>query len=177
MRDVTTYLPRGMIINPTATPRRCSEVEMESYACPANTQIGVANVFTSIIAPGILPEPVYNLEPAPGKASNFGFIAVFYPVHIEGGVRPGDYTEMAETRGIPNLQAKPAMGIQLLLWGDPSAPSFDYAREEFLRRLQKNPLPGSRAGHAGADDADLLRGSAGRRSRSLLLGTPKRPAG
>ena len=104
-RDVYTYLPHGMIVNPTATPRRCGEVELEAYACPANTQIGVANVLTSIIAPLVLPEPVYNLEPAPGKASNFGFVVVFYPVHIEGGVRPGDYTEMAETRGIP----EPAM--------------------------------------------------------------------
>ncbi len=139
MRDVTTYLPRGMIINPTATPRRCSEVEMESYACPANTQIGKANVFTSVIAPGILPEPIYNMEPAPGKASNFGFIAFFYPIHIEGGVRPGSYTEMAETRGIPNLQAKPALGIQLLLWGDPSSPSFDYSRVSFFGDCPSSP--------------------------------------
>jgi hypothetical protein len=140
-RDVYTYLPKGLIINPTATPRRCSEVEMESYACPANTQIGVANVFTSIIAPGILPEPIYSMEPAPGKASNFGFIAFFYPVHIEGGVRPGSYTEMAETRSIPNLQAKPALGIQLLLWGDPSSPTFDYSRVSTFGDCSHSPCP------------------------------------
>jgi uncharacterized repeat protein (TIGR01451 family) len=140
-RDVYTYLPRGMIINPTATPRRCGEVEMEAYSCPANTQIGVANVLTAVLNPVNLPEPVYNLEPAPGKASNFAFIAVIYPVHIEGGVRPGDYTEMAETRGIPNLQRKPAMGIQLLLWGDPSAPTFDYARVSFFGDCGHSPCP------------------------------------
>jgi hypothetical protein len=140
-RDTYTYLPRGLIINPTATPRRCSEVLMESYACPANTQIGVANVLTSIFGPIILPEPVYNLEPAPGKASNFGFIVVFYPIHIEGGIRPGDYTEMAETRGIPNLQAKPAMGIQLLLWGDPSSPTFDYSRVSAFGDCKESPCP------------------------------------
>jgi hypothetical protein len=141
VRDVYTYLPRGLIINPTATPRRCSEVEMESYACPANTQIGVANVFVSIVSPLILAEPIYNLEPAPGKASNFAFIAVYYPVHIEGGVRPGSYTEMAETRGIPNLQAKPAMGIQVLLWGDPSAPTFDYSRVSTFGDCHRSPCP------------------------------------
>ncbi len=127
-RDVYTYLPRGMIINPTATPRRCAEVLIEAFDCPANTQIGVANVLTAVLTPTIFAEPVYNMEPAPGKASNFGLNVFGYQVHIEGGVRPGDYTEMAETRGIPNLQRKPAMGIQLLLWGDPSAPSFDYVR-------------------------------------------------
>jgi hypothetical protein len=141
LRDVYTYLPHGLIINPTATPRRCAEVEMEAYACPANTQIGVANVLSSVVRPLILPEPVYNLEPAPGKASNFAFIAVFYPVHIEGGVRPGDYTEMAETRGIPDLQAKPTMGVQLLLWGDPSSPSFDYSRVSTFGDCEASPCP------------------------------------
>jgi len=141
VRDINTYLPRGMIVNPTATPRRCGEVEMEAYACPANTQIGVANVLVSLFGPTILPEPVYNLEPAPGKASNFSFIAVLYPVHIEGAVHPGDYTEMAETRGIPDLQRKPVMGTQLLLWGDPSSPTFEYARVSSFGDCQESPCP------------------------------------
>ncbi len=127
-RDVNIYLPRGMIVNPTATPRRCEEVMMEAYACPANTQIGVVNVLTSIAFPLTIPQPLYNMEPAPGKASNFGFVAVTFPVHVEGGVRAGDYTEMAETRGIPGLFRSPAMSTQVLLWGDPSSPNFDYAR-------------------------------------------------
>jgi hypothetical protein len=141
VRDITTYLPHGMIINPTATPRRCGEVEMEAYSCPANTQIGMANVLSAVAFAILFPEPVYNLEPAPGKASNFGFVAIVYPVHIEGGVRPGSYTEMAETRGIPNLQRKPAMGTQLLLWGDPSAPSFDYARVSSFGDCSQSPCP------------------------------------
>jgi uncharacterized repeat protein (TIGR01451 family) len=141
VRDTNTYLPHGMIVNPTATPRRCGEVEMEAYACPANTQIGVSNVLSSIGSPALIPQPVYNLEPAPGKASNFGFVAVVYPVHIEGGIRPGNYTEMAETRGIPDLQSKPVMGFQLLLWGDPSAPSFDYARVSVYGDCAESPCP------------------------------------
>jgi hypothetical protein len=140
-RDVYTYLPKGFIVNPTATPRRCGEVEMEAFSCPANTQIGVANVLTSVASPLILPEPIYNLEPAPGKASNFAFVAVAYTVHIEGGLRPGDYTEMAETRGIPALQRKPAMGVQLLLWGDPSAPTFDHVRVSVFGDCSESPCP------------------------------------
>jgi len=141
VRDIYTYLPRGVIINPTATPRRCGEVELEAYSCPANTQIGIANVLAAIGVPVIFAEPVYNMEPAPGKASNFGFVVFQYPVHIEGGVRPGDYTEMAETKGIPNLQSKPAMGTQLLLWGAPSAPSFDYARRSLYGDCENSPCP------------------------------------
>jgi hypothetical protein len=139
VRDIYNYLPPGLIINPTATPRLCSEVEVEAFSCPANTQIGVADVFTSIADPFILPEQIYNMEPAPGKASNFAFIAVYYPVHIEGGVRPGDYTEMSETRGIPNLQAKPVMGVQVLLWGDPSSPTFDYSRRSHYGDCPNSP--------------------------------------
>ncbi len=129
VRNIDAYLPHGVIVNPTATPRRCGEVQLEAYACPANSQIGVINVGTSLGAPTVGREGLYNMEPAPGKASNFGFVVIFYPVHIEGGVRPGDYTEMTETRGIPGLFAKPAMETQVLLWGDPSAPTFDHARE------------------------------------------------
>jgi uncharacterized repeat protein (TIGR01451 family) len=141
-RDVYTYLPHGMILNPTATPRRCEEVLMEAFACPANTQIGVANILTSVLSPQIIrSQPVYNLEPAPGKAANFGFVAIVYPVHIEGGVRPGDYTEMAETRGIPELNGKPSTGVQLLLWGDPSAPSFDEARVSTFGDCPSSPCP------------------------------------
>ncbi len=140
-RNVNVALPRGMIVNPTATARRCGEVEMEAYACPANTQIGVVNIGTSIGGPTVAPESLYNMEPAPGKASNFGFIVVFYPVHIEGGVRPGDYTEMTETRGIPALYGKPAMSTQVLLWGDPSAPTFDYARRSPFGDCFESPCP------------------------------------
>ncbi len=119
-RDVYTYLPHGTIVNPNATPRRCLEVLLEAFDCPANTEIGVVNVLTSVSAgPYVTPETVYNMEPAPGKASNFGFVVILYPVHIEGGVRPGDYTEMAETKDIPELQQKPSTGVQLLLQGDP----------------------------------------------------------
>jgi uncharacterized repeat protein (TIGR01451 family) len=140
VRDVTAYLPRGMIVNPTSTPRRCGEVEMEAFDCPANTQIGVINIIFPFGSPALEPEPVYNLEPAPGKASNFAFIAVVYPAHIEGGIRPGDYTEMAETRGIPE---KTLLGVQLLLWGDPSAPTFDYARKsEETRECRKSESEG-----------------------------------
>jgi uncharacterized repeat protein (TIGR01451 family) len=140
-RDIDFYLPHGFIVNPTATPRRCGEVEMEAYACPANTQIGVVNIGTSIGGPTVGREPLYNMEPAPGKASNFGFVVVFYPVHIEGGIRAGDYTEMTETRGIPGLYGKPSMSTQVLLWGDPTAPTFDYARVSTFGDCAESPCP------------------------------------
>ena len=141
VRNVNVYLPHGTIVNPTATPRRCGEVQLEAYACPANSQNGVINIGTSVGGPTVVPAGLYNMEPAPGKASNFGFVVVFYPVHIEGGVRPGDYTEMTETRGIPGLWAKPTMSTQALLWGDPSAPSFDYARRSAFGDCSASPCP------------------------------------
>jgi uncharacterized repeat protein (TIGR01451 family) len=141
VRDVYTYLPHGVIVNPTATPRRCAEVQLEAYACPANSQIGVVNAGTSIGGPTVNREGLYNMDPTPGHASNFGFIVIFYPVHIEGGVRAGDYTEMTETKGIPGLFAKPAISTQVLLWGDPTAPTFDYARESIFGDCGRSPCP------------------------------------
>jgi hypothetical protein len=140
-RDVTAYLPHGAIINPTAVPRRCLEVQLEAYACPANSQSGVVNVGVAIGGPTVGREPMYSMEPSPGHASNFGFVVAFYPVHIEGGVRPGDYTELGEVKGIPALSAKPTMSTQLLFWGDPSAPSFDYARESTFGDCHEVPCP------------------------------------
>ncbi|MGH2974083.1 MAG: hypothetical protein ACRDLL_04345 [Solirubrobacterales bacterium] len=139
--NVYTYLPKGLIVNPNATPRRCGEVEMEAYACPANTQIGRVTALSSLGAPGPFSEPIYNMDPAPGKASNFGAVIVVYPVHIEGGVRPGTYEELAETRGIPDLFGKPTLGAQLLLWGDPTSPTFDYARQSPLGDCSGSPCP------------------------------------
>ncbi|HWA55396.1 MAG TPA: hypothetical protein VG816_14595 [Solirubrobacterales bacterium] len=142
VRDINVYLPHGTIVNPTATPRRCSEVQLEAYGCPANSQIGVVNVGTSIGSATVGAEPLYNMEPAPGKASNFGFVVIFFPVHIEGGVRAGDYTEMAEVQGIPDLFGKPTMSTQVLFWGDPSAPSFDYARRgTYFGDCEEAPCP------------------------------------
>jgi hypothetical protein len=140
-RNVNVDLPHGLIVNPTATPRRCGEVQLEAYACPANTQIGVVNVGTAIFGPVVAREALYNMEPAPGKASNFGFVVIFFPVHIEGGLRAGDYTEMTETRGIPGLFGKPAWSTQVLLWGDPSAPTFDYARVSPFGDCSASPCP------------------------------------
>jgi hypothetical protein len=141
VHDIYFYLPHGAIVNPTATPRRCAEVQLEAYSCPANSQNGVINVGTSVGVPTVGREPLYNMEPAPGHASNFGFVVVAYPVHIEGGVRAGDYTEMTETKGIPDLFAKPSMSTQVLLWGDPSAPTFDYARVSTFGDCSEPPCP------------------------------------
>jgi hypothetical protein len=141
VRDADVYLPHGAIVNPTATPRRCEEVQLEAYACPANSQIGVVNVGVTISRPTVGREGMYNMEPSPGHASNFGFVVVFFPVHIEGGVRAGDYTEVGETKGIPSLFAKPTFSTQLLFWGDPSAPTFDYARESPFGDCEHSPCP------------------------------------
>jgi uncharacterized repeat protein (TIGR01451 family) len=141
VKNLYTYLPKGLIVNPNATPRRCEEVLMEAYACPANTQIGMVNALTVFGSPTTFSEPIYNMEPAPGKASNFGAVIVLFPVHIEGGVRPGSYEELAETRGIPNLAGRPTLGAQLLLWGDPTSPTFDYARRSTFGDCFNSPCP------------------------------------
>ncbi|MGH2973458.1 MAG: hypothetical protein ACRDLL_01115, partial [Solirubrobacterales bacterium] len=131
VRDVTAFLPRGMAFNPTASAALCTEVQMEGLGCPLASQIGVVDVLTSGLSPLVNVGGIYNMAPTPGKAATFSFEVVGFFIHIEGGLRAGDYAIASETRGIPSLALNPAMATQLLFWGDPSSSSFDYARKNF----------------------------------------------
>lgn len=133
VRDVHTYLPHGLIVNPAATEVRCTEVQLEGPGgCPAASSIGFNDLLTSILSPAFQRNAVFNMVPPPGAASSFGFngagVGIF--VHILGGLRPGDYTEVGHTENIPNRGGNPVMGVHLQLWGDPSDTVHDQVRGE-----------------------------------------------
>ncbi|HEY2334027.1 MAG TPA: hypothetical protein VGH58_03325 [Solirubrobacterales bacterium] len=134
-REVHAELPKGMIVNPTATPQLCDEASLEGLACPAASQVGLVNVLFAIGSPVLGTQPLYNQVAAPGKGATFGFDLLGYIVHIEGKVGleagSGNYTEVSETGGIPDLYEKPTLGVQPLFWGDPSSSAFDYVRQSF----------------------------------------------
>jgi hypothetical protein len=130
-REVHAKLPKGMVFNPTATSQLCDEASLEGFACPAASQVGLINVIFAIISPNLETLPLYNQVSAPGKGATFGFNLFGYINHIEGKVGPGDYALTSEAGGIPDLYAKPAIGVQTLFWGDPSSSAFDYARVSF----------------------------------------------
>jgi hypothetical protein len=128
-RDLIVNLPRGLVVNPMATPVRCSEAELSTSTCPPASQIGMVTLSTSAISIEASPVGLYNMVPPPGFASNFAFnageLGVF--VHLLGSVRPGDQGLTASARDL--LGRFPIIGLRLQLWGDPSSPSHDAARE------------------------------------------------
>ena len=76
-RDILTELPPGMILNPNSTSARCTATQLLIHHCPLASQIGSVTVTVIIAAEGssFFANPLYNMEPTPGKPSTFGFDA------------------------------------------------------------------------------------------------------
>ena len=71
-KDITVSAPAGVIINPNATPQ-CTQAQFAIELCPADSQVGLAQlalfdggVFFATLA-------LYNLVPRPGEPGSFGF--------------------------------------------------------------------------------------------------------
>jgi uncharacterized repeat protein (TIGR01451 family) len=130
-RDISTDLPPGEIINPSATPVLCTEAELFSLGdpgCPDASQIGIATVMTR---PAIVSTPLYNMVPPTGAPASFGFeadgVGVF--VHVIGYVRSdGDFGLSGAGNDLLALPGNPIFGGQLQLWGDPSSASHNQVR-------------------------------------------------
>lgn len=131
-RDLTLNLPAGMVVNPAASPVRCTEAELETSpsaggACPAAAAVGVATIYASGLGEKVK-AAVYAMEPPPGVPAELGVDAggVGFVMHITGRVRPGDYGFTAEVLEIG--EAVSIYGLQLTLWGEPSDPGHDAQR-------------------------------------------------
>ncbi len=136
-RLIVGELPAGLVLNPRATPVRCTEVQLEALnknaenECPDAAAIGVVRL---TIAPfsylGMTrDEPIYNMVPPAGSPAEFAFNATglgFY-IHLLGHVRSdGDYGLGADIRDTPGFGS--ISGATLEFWGDPSDPSHDRQR-------------------------------------------------
>jgi uncharacterized repeat protein (TIGR01451 family) len=130
LRDLQTFLPRGLIVDPSATPVRCTEARLESDTCPDPSQLGTIDVITTVLNVQPQTSPLYNMVPPRGAPAALGFDAAgssIY-VHVIGGLRAGDYALSATTNDILARFANPVFGIRAQLWGDPSSKSHDYSR-------------------------------------------------
>jgi hypothetical protein len=136
-RDVVANLPRGLVVDPAATPVKCNEAELlgtlAGHHCPLASAVGILNA--RIDGAGIfldkLTTPVYNMVAPPGAPAEFGInlIGLGLVLHIGGKVRTGgDYGLTGEVSGIG--QGHLVFGSKLTLWGDPSAASHDPWRGE-----------------------------------------------
>jgi hypothetical protein len=131
-KQIEVNLPAGMVVDPTATPTRCTERELLANVageagCPESSAVGI----TTISFGDFLEEKttaVYNMVPPPGSPAELGAapIKVGVVVHILGNVRNSDYGVSGTVSNI--TQFSNFYATTLTLWGDPSAESHDGER-------------------------------------------------
>ncbi len=132
-RQIVGELPRGVIANPAATPVRCTEAQLTgAVGCPRASQVGSVTIMTQ--AGGAVPitSPLYNMVPPPGAPGSFGFdaVGVGIYVHLLGSVRSdGDYGLSGTVNDILARDPNPVLSAQTQLWGDPTSPVHDGARQ------------------------------------------------
>jgi hypothetical protein len=135
LRDASIDLPPGVVVNPAATPVRCTEAQLEetrvrALGCPDESAVGVS--IMSLDVGGMLAEarvPVYAMVPPPDRPAELGFDVGGFGIiaHIDGRLRTGgDYGLSADVLHI--LAKLPVLGVRTTLWGNPSDPSHDVER-------------------------------------------------
>jgi hypothetical protein len=141
VRSISGELPRGMIVDPAATPT-CTEAQLESAACPNASQVGTITPTLAIFGgfPMLPLLPLYNMEAVPGTPAVLGFEViqgVF--IHLIGRVRTdGDYGLSAD---VQNITAKVGLiGADLTLWGSPSDEAHDPVRGQCVGNNSVNEL-------------------------------------
>jgi hypothetical protein len=147
VRDVVAELPSGTVVNPAATPVRCTETELEGKisGCPEASQIGTIVPVASVLE-NLTPamKQLYNMVPPPGYAAELAFEVVEGTyVHLLGSVRSdGSFVLSA---GANDIVAKVAIGGEIpMLWGNPSDPSHDPQRGECLNTFGPATCPTER---------------------------------
>ncbi|HEY2632377.1 MAG TPA: hypothetical protein VGI26_08370 [Solirubrobacteraceae bacterium] len=151
LRDIKVDLPSGLVVNPTATPVRCTETQLESdlearegSGCPLASQIGVIGLTAVVSKTTTQDVPLYNMVPPAGKPAEFGFDAadIGLYVHLMGGVDVGSGYALAATAN--DIDAKLVItGVQATLWGNPTDPSHDHQRGECATHPFRSTCPAS----------------------------------
>jgi hypothetical protein len=149
IKTVEATLPRGMVVNPEATPK-CDPVDFaekgalnNSTACPPDTQVGYLTVFSddgtsnyggggavAISGSWVLANrvPLYNLKPPKGVPADIAFNAGgLVQGHIYG--IPDAANNYAIKSITPNISSiVQARGAQVTLWGVPGDPAHNKFR-------------------------------------------------
>jgi hypothetical protein len=132
-RDLELDLPAGVVVDPEATSEKCTEAQLETTpatggSCPAASAVGMVTVYSNRSGEKVK-GAIYNMAPPPGVPAEFGMDPgeVGLVIHIVGRIRTdGDYGFSADVSEIS--QKVSIYGLELTLWGDPSAASHDAQR-------------------------------------------------
>jgi hypothetical protein len=127
LKDIVTELPRGLVANPTATPR-CTHSDFTGQRCPATTQVGQLEVLTGAGEGAGIDVGIYNLVPPPDVPAEFASeIANTVQVYIDATVRNGrDYGMTATSANTTMLTSVSA--VRFTLWGNPAETLHDSER-------------------------------------------------
>jgi hypothetical protein len=132
LRDLLFGLPKGVVVNPNATPARCTAAQLASSenpkggGCPPASEIGEVHLLTNLSGVDTVSFELYNMVPAPGVPAEFAFVLAGTFVHVRGGLN-GDFTISGTATEI--IAKIAAFGVQVVLWGDPSSSVFELARK------------------------------------------------
>lgn len=140
-KHLEVNLPPGLVVNPTVTAKKCTELELETIesaggGCPRGSVIGVASANT-MTGLGLFRSPVYNMVPPSGTPASLGldFGEIGLIAHVIGNVRTGgDYGLSGNASEIP--QVEPLYSIKVTLWGNPSDASHDAERGTCAKKLR-----------------------------------------
>jgi hypothetical protein len=126
-KDIVVNFPAGLVINPTATQERCTEVELLGNDCPDSSAVGVLTAYSGIVEKTVA--PIFNMVTPPSvpaelavNVAGIGLVA-----NIVGRVRTGgDYGGTGEVSDISQIST--LYGSTVILWGIPSDKSHDKQR-------------------------------------------------
>jgi hypothetical protein len=138
VHDLETELPKGFFANPNGIPACPAgllvspDPNRAGSDCPANTQIGVAEIWAWAGAggAGLTTVGIYNLTHGNDTPARFGFNYAKVVGLITGGVKPdanGEYTLSGNSFSIS--QAELVEKVRVTLWGVPADESHDFTRQ------------------------------------------------
>jgi uncharacterized repeat protein (TIGR01451 family) len=137
-KTITADLPAGVVINPKASPVRCTEAQLETTKpnsqisnCPNASAVGLVHTTQGILGFAVprATEILYSMVPPPGSPAAFAFqpAGLGFYVHLLGRVRSdSDYGLSADISDISQFGG--FSGATVEFWGDPSDPSHDLQR-------------------------------------------------
>ncbi len=134
-KDVVVGLPTGLLGNPMAVPRCPLTVALDSFECPASSQIGVYRIrlFGGHEELG----PIVNVTPEAGQSAEFALennfhVTVLLTAHLVRTAQGYGFT--VTDNGIPSVELS---RVETTFWGVPADPSHDPMRGLYCKKIER----------------------------------------
>jgi hypothetical protein len=148
LRNLRIELPPGLMLNPNSltkcalsafnTPRVSPfALSRSGESCPDRSQVGTVEIQSTFGGGRAWRFGVFNLEPAPGVASQIGFAPFGAPIVLNTHLRPDASGQYALTFEVADFaQSLDVSGLDLTLWGAPWAASHNGERGNCLNESE-----------------------------------------